>query len=79
MIQPAARVCQTGSWSDGGPAAKKNRAWQPLTMRPHRTGNSQQFFCYWELLPAFAALLTKGWPRVDAFVFRTSVGLSLFI
>jgi hypothetical protein len=47
---------------------------QPLTMRPHRTGNSQQFFCYWKLLPAIAVLLAEGWPRVHTSAFRTSIG-----
>src|ERR1039458_8910451 len=63
-----------------GPAARRRCGW---TTFDGATASQRKYsaisFCYWELLPAFAALLTKGWLRVDAFAFRTSVGLSLFI
>jgi hypothetical protein len=63
-----------------GPAARRRCGW---TTFDGATASQRKYstisFCYWELLPAFAALLAKGWLRVDAFAFRTSVGLSLFI
>jgi hypothetical protein len=54
-----------------GPAARRCCGW---TTFDGATASQREYsaisFCYWELLPAFAVLLTKGWLRVDAFVFR---------
>jgi hypothetical protein len=62
-------------------AAKKRIAGgNLLTMRtPHPNGNSRQFLSdIWKLLPAIAALLAEGRPRVHASAFRTSIGPYLF-